>query len=275
MRKYNYSLIMNKQLEAVNMGLPSGPYKFLSIVNPTDYIIEIYQDTRTVQDSNIKEMLIEVPQYTQLTIPIDAGASFTFIYRMGVIGGAKKASCFFTDETLNMSGVLGTKATDGTVTLGGDAVGLARSSQLPTSLTSGGRLPVEVFGNTNISTSEPLDVNITGAIPLEITTDLQLSGDLNINEVKGVVRTNSSSSGLDGFTASVGTTKIQLESQACSEVLIQADPDNTENIRVGGAVNQSFKLLPGAVMGFPVKNMSSLYVRSDGGTQAIHGIWRD
>lgn len=274
MRKYNYSLIMNKQAAAVNMGLPSGPYKFLSIVNPTDYVIEIYQDTRTLADSNIKEMLIEVPQYTQLTIPIDAGASFTFIYRMGVIGGAKKASCFFTDETLNMSGVLGTKATDGTITIGGDAVGLARSTQLPTSLTPAGRLPVEVLGTTNISTSEPIDVKVTAAVPLDIKSQLQLSGDLNINEVKGKVKTDSSSTALDGFTLSVGTTKTQLEAQACSEVLLQADPDNTENIRVGGLNNQMFKLMPGAVMGFPVKDMSYLYVRADGGTQSIHGIWR-
>ncbi|CAM2913494.1 hypothetical protein [Erysipelothrix tonsillarum] len=275
MKKYNFNLIMNRDSQAVNMGLPAGGYGFLSVVNPTDYTIEVYQDTRTLQDSNLKEMLIEIPQYTQLTIPIDAGPSFTFIYRQGPIGGARKASCFFTDENLNISGVMGTKASDGTVTIGGDAVGLARSTQLPTNLTPGGRLPVEVFGSTNITAAQALDVNITGAIPLDITSELQLSGDLNINQVNGVVKTDSSSDGLDGFSVSVGTSVSQLAAQPCREVILQADPDNTENIRIGGPTAQVFKLLPGAVMGFPVHDVSKLYIKADGGTQALHGIWRD
>lgn len=150
MKKYSYDLMMPKLREAKTVSIAPG-YTFLSIINPTDNTIEVYQGIRPVDDSSVKEQLVYVPAYTQITVPLNPGTEYTFIYYDGGHPGIKKASAYFTTENLGINGILGNPGASGTFSITGDGVGLARSKQLPAELTPAGYLPVEVKNAIDVS----------------------------------------------------------------------------------------------------------------------------
>lgn len=276
MKKFNYDLMLSGQDGVKQTRIPPG-HTFISVINPTEYLIEIYQDARTFGESNVKQMLALCPVNTQITIPIDKGQDFTFIYRNTKgTNDSKKASVIFSDANLQISGMLGSEGSSGSVTIVGDSVGLAKANQLPTKLTAAGNLAVEVLNKPTVKVDDSTPLKVEMSAPVNI-------GSMDVNKINSEVQvvpgskplqTVSTSKKMDGFTLSATETATALPSQACVEVIIQADPDNTANIRVGGATGQGFKLLPGAALSFPVENCNQVYVRSDQGSQTVHGVWR-
>lgn len=265
---------MSKLVEEKQVTIAPG-FTFITIINPSDNTIEVYQGARRKEDANVKETITVVPGYTQITIPINPSTDFTFIYQSGGGVGVKKASVFFTDENLGYNGLIGNPGASGSVNIGGDSVGLARRSQLPAQLTASGNLGVEVLNTPKVSIEGgAMDVKIVESIPLPLEANVQLTGAMEVSRVQDTVSVKDTSLSLDGFTAAINSTAAPLTSQACREVMLQADPDNTAAIRIGGVNHQGFKLPPGAAIGLPVSNTNLIYARSDSGTQALYAIWR-
>ena len=72
-------------------------------------------------------------------------------------------------------------------------------------------------------------------------------------------------------TKSIGSTAEELGSdQDVLELMIQADPDNTEDIFVGNATSQSVKLKPGQSYEMSMANLNLVYVKADSGTQTVN-----
>lgn len=65
-----------------------------------------------------------------------------------------------------------------------------------------------------------------------------------------------------------GAAAMQLTSDASivSEVVIQADPDNTEALFIGSATTRPIQLNAGASITIPERDASKIYVSSAGGT---------
>lgn len=66
-------------------------------------------------------------------------------------------------------------------------------------------------------------------------------------------------------TGAVGGTQVSSDTQVIREVVVQADPDNTENLFIGNSTTRSIQLNPGAAITLPVRDLSKLYVSSAGG----------
>jgi hypothetical protein len=58
------------------------------------------------------------------------------------------------------------------------------------------------------------------------------------------------------------TAAAALDSQKCSAVLVQNDPDNTVNVAIGDSNNQCFPLKPGQACTIPCSNVSQLYAKT-------------
>lgn len=67
-------------------------------------------------------------------------------------------------------------------------------------------------------------------------------------------------------TVNVTTTAAALSAQACKLALIQADPDNTNDIFVGDATYQVWQLKPGDSITLPVANTNTVYLKTSTGT---------
>ncbi len=79
----------------------------------------------------------------------------------------------------------------------------------------------------------------------------------------------------DGQNAAVTTTAAALaSSQACSEVSVQADPGNTQNVLVGNSTSQHTVLVAGASIDLSVTNVDLIYVKSASGTQTVNWLAR-
>ena len=75
---------------------------------------------------------------------------------------------------------------------------------------------------------------------------------------------------LDDFTLALSGTKASLGDHRCVGVLIQSDPDNTDNCLIGNVDSQSIKLLPGASFSMIVENTSIIYAKSASGTPDLN-----
>lgn len=113
-----------------------GLYNFLAVSNPTPNSITIYAGVTTDKGENAKKVGV-VPPNTAHTFPIDKGeGEFTFAWIDGGGNFIKEATYTFAEENPNINTLLGS-ATANTVTINGDAVGLARQNQLPPNLDEG------------------------------------------------------------------------------------------------------------------------------------------
>lgn len=78
-----------------------------------------------------------------------------------------------------------------------------------------------------------------------------------------------------GTTLATAAAVALRASLACSEVLIQADPDNAEDAfwgTSGADANQPMQLKPGDTASIPVKDAALVFVRSVGGTANINYV---
>jgi hypothetical protein len=76
-------------------------------------------------------------------------------------------------------------------------------------------------------------------------------------------------------TKSIDTNAAAITaSQACVEVLCQADPDNLVDVLIGSATSQPIKLKPGQNINVPAKNVNKVYAKSSAGTAVLNWIAR-
>lgn len=62
--------------------------------------------------------------------------------------------------------------------------------------------------------------------------------------------------------------------QAVSEVAVQADITNTNDVFIGGPTGQTIRLEPGATLTIAITNVNLLYTRTDSGTATVNWIGR-
>lgn len=69
-------------------------------------------------------------------------------------------------------------------------------------------------------------------------------------------------------TGTLTTVAIPLGSslQDLTELVIQADPDNTVNIVLGDATTQGWKLIPGEWFNIPIRNPALIYGKTTAGS---------
>lgn len=76
-------------------------------------------------------------------------------------------------------------------------------------------------------------------------------------------------------TLATSTTAAALgASQLCSEILVQSDPSNTTNVKVGNATAQTVVISPGASLSVSVNNVADLYAVAVSGTPQINWLAR-
>lgn len=70
------------------------------------------------------------------------------------------------------------------------------------------------------------------------------------------------------ITGSLSTSAAALGSptQNLTELVIQADPDNTANLVIGDASTQGWKILPGGEFNCPIKNPGLIFGKAASGT---------
>jgi hypothetical protein len=73
---------------------------------------------------------------------------------------------------------------------------------------------------------------------------------------------------------SVSADGSALGSLACTEVLVQADPDNTPVVFVGPATAQPFVLVPGATLTLRLSNLSALWARTSAASATVNWLAR-
>jgi hypothetical protein len=71
---------------------------------------------------------------------------------------------------------------------------------------------------------------------------------------------------------SATTAPAALGAQACSAVLVQADPGNSQNVLIGDSANQFVVLQAGKALVVPCANVSQIYAKSASGTQAVNWL---
>lgn len=73
-------------------------------------------------------------------------------------------------------------------------------------------------------------------------------------------------------TASVSTTATALGSNVAYQVLLQADPDNANDIFIGNSISQPFQLVPGSALNLPVGNTTEIYHKTASGSATLNWI---
>lgn len=71
------------------------------------------------------------------------------------------------------------------------------------------------------------------------------------------------------------TASVLHATQACREVMIQADTGNSGNVIVGSSTNQYIALTPGQAITLPVISLNLIYVKMSTGTGTANWLARD
>lgn len=83
------------------------------------------------------------------------------------------------------------------------------------------------------------------------------------------------SSGGDGTNAAIGVAAVQLAAQACRQVVIQADPNNTAQVLVGLSNTPRVVLEAGDSLALPVANLNQVWAQAASGVQTVNWTWID
>lgn len=154
----------------VQQGIPSG-YRFMSIINTSENIIEVYRGA--VTNRTQAPLYLTVPLNTMITTPLTNDTQFTFIYRETKASKeVKLAQVLFTTENLNINGSIGTSSFNGDISIKADTVGMAKQSQLPSSLHPSGSL------RTAIVTELPAGTNTIGTVKIDGQSRFTLENSL-------------------------------------------------------------------------------------------------
>ncbi len=112
------------------------------------------------------------------------------------------------------------------------------------------------------------EINITGL--KEIKAAISWSSGINVSvyAIASPYVGSSESSQESGYnslycsTITVTTSVETLSGISCSKIFLQADPDNINDIYIGGSGSQPIKLKPGMSIEIPIKNAVNIYVKT-------------
>lgn len=143
-----------------------------------------------------------------------------------------------------------------------------RATPVPVSgtVTASGPLTDTELRATAVPVSGPLtDAEIRA-------TALPVSGPLTDTELRAtsVPITPTPSSSVACATISATTTPAALAAQACKSLLIQNDPDSTEDVLFGSSAAQYMQLVPGASVVVRVSNANLVYVKTAQNTADVN-----
>lgn len=76
------------------------------------------------------------------------------------------------------------------------------------------------------------------------------------------------------YSTTTTVTRVAAANVA-KEVVVQADPTNTNNVLIGDSTTTcTFALLPGSAISLPINNTNLVYYRSAAGSQKLNILWR-
>lgn len=166
---------------AMQITIPTG-MKYVCVYNNTDNTIQVYDDIRTVQDANLRDVMVTCAPYTAITVPLNTkNTIFTVIYLTGGGVGSKVAQLMFDTENLNINTQMGNPGTNQNVAITTDQIGLAKGTQLPASLTGTGNLKVEVMNQVPVE----VEGNVTLNQPVSIQGTVNVSGSVEVANDQG------------------------------------------------------------------------------------------
>jgi hypothetical protein len=112
-------------------------------------------------------------------------------------------------------------------------------------------------------------VELKGLLPAFTETPEFSISQVSPGTSNGVVIKGSSALGAGTVTLSTEEESIS-DSEACTVVLVQNDPDNVDNILVGNETTQVMKLKPGMALSIPVTDVSMIWAKSVSGTPTLN-----
>jgi len=77
---------------------------------------------------------------------------------------------------------------------------------------------------------------------------------------------------LSAGTLSVSAEGSALGSMACTEVIVQAHPDNAKPIFVGGSANQTMMLSGGGSVTLSVSNLNQVWARTSAASAVVNWL---
>ena len=109
-----------------------------------------------------------------------------------------------------------------------------------------------------------------------ITSTVGLKGsELNIEAgTKNLFTKEAPSTSIYAGRKTVTTTAAAIGTQAGREVLLQADPDNSARLFIGGSGYQVIVLEAGDAISIPIDNLNKIYARAESGSQLINWLVR-
>lgn len=270
--------------------IPSG-LKFVTILNATDNHVELYDTIQRLEDANPMDALIRsVPYYNQ-TLPLRNSLDYTLIFRNGGGTDNKMVSVIFTFESLNINGSTAPPGTNQNVSLTADMIGLAKSHQLPSDLTTAGNLrveventvPVQVNGAVEITNDEGNSIPVNLVTPVDIGTmpnvniatlpnvNIGSMPEVDINAMPAITIAPNQNVGITPKTFSAWKVEMitfpaqapmQLPNHPCHTVTICCPSLNTQSVLFGDTASTAvFELKPGEKSDpIPVSNTNKIYV---------------
>ena len=254
-----------------------GKVKYVTIINPTDYNLFLYNPHVSTADAVTKVAGHEfaIGSHGDITLPLtDAiNSGFLVIANISVAPTAiLNATLIFTEENLNHNSANASGFASGgsNVNIASDSVGLAKEVQLP-SLLDGGFLPVSIKKDSiGLVKSTDLPVLVSGRVPVVIGDDSyglakkdQLPTSLN-SDGSLLVGTGRSTYIAGKIVVSVaGTAKIPVSTPCGDGVTFIASATNTGVVYiypVGGNKTDVFPLTAGSAIFVPVKNLNVLMI---------------
>ena len=244
-------------------------YSFITILNNSPYAITVKANGST---------LFNFPIYTVLTIPINSvilQANTQVNYTVSWAGtGAGSFTMIFSENNLGLNQSLVAASGQSSVIITGDTAGLATTAKQDTTkavldniLIAATPAGTNVIGKVGIDQSTPgtsNGVQVNAALPAG-TNNI---GIVSIDQTGGINNKVIIGGYFAMITETVNLTGVMqrlnnsMYDSGHNQLLLQSDPDNTENIFVGDSLKQCIKLLPGATLTIPIQNLNLVCVRA-------------
>ncbi|MNM27075.1 hypothetical protein D3C81_375580 [compost metagenome] len=149
--------------------IPTG-LLFVSVLNSTNNAVELYQEITTMEKANPVYSVIQNSPYYNQTVPLrDTGTDFTLIFRAGGGTEPKILTLIFSTVNLQINGPTYQPGGTSNTAIISDSVGLAKGSQFPSALGSGGGIKTEIINTPSVTVSGGVEVNNDTGNPIPIT----------------------------------------------------------------------------------------------------------
>lgn len=259
-------------------------YKYLSFINNSPAVIEAYQEVLTQRDIGAR-YIYKCPSFGQYSIPIEERPDFTFFWESSS-SQDESFQIMLSEENPNFNSTFLAPSQAGAVKLVQDDVGLARSKQFPSTLSSTGAMRTSLteplpagtnhLGSVNVGEMPPLtDSNAKiGRVDIASPVEIKSLPDVAIYKLPPLPTGNNTIGNvslvgsLPAGTASIG--KVEISKMPTSK------PDQIVDIMDMPVKENSPAIVPdagGSIVGMYVKanpsNNQTLMV----GTHGSNAFW--